>query len=100
MKNLDGYPGCMMVVFEMSMSSYDFAGLEEKDFLRHQTYLNANVILMCFSIANHESFENIEKKWLREVQYFCPEGNAIIQSLWSSIAYICKKVSYCVLFPL
>ena len=78
MRNLDGWPGCMMVVFEMSMSSCNIAGLEEKDFHRHQTYLNANVILMCFSISSVKSFENIENKWLREVKYFCPEGNAVI----------------------
>ena len=75
----------------MCMSSCFFVGQDENEIMRYKTYLNADVVLMCFSIASPESFANIEKKWLPEVRSICPKGTAISQSLWSCIVYICKK---------
>ncbi|XP_026324693.1 ras-related C3 botulinum toxin substrate 1-like [Hyposmocoma kahamanoa] len=40
--------------------------------LRPLCYLQTNVFLMCFSLVDPTSFENIRTKWIREVQYHCP----------------------------
>ena len=41
-------------------------------FCRPLTYPDTNVILMCFSIAEPDSLENITIRWLPEVTRFCP----------------------------
>ena len=36
------------------------------------TYPDTDVILMCFSIDSPDSLENLSKRWLPEVNHFCP----------------------------
>jgi small GTP-binding protein len=50
-----------------------YAGQEEYDRLRPLSYANANVFLVCFSVVNPVSFENVSAKWYPEVMHFCPE---------------------------
>ena len=71
------------------MCSSFFAGHEETyDFLRQLTYQKSDVILMCFSLDNPDSLENIETKWIPEVRQFCPKGTAFSQfSLTSLIIF-------------
>ena len=52
-----------------------FPGLEEHyDSFRQLNYEDSDVFLMCFSINNPDSLENIKKKWTPEVRHFCPKG--------------------------
>jgi small GTP-binding protein len=56
----------------------DTAGQEEYDRLRPLSYANANVFLVCFSVVNPVSFENVTAKWYPEVVHFCPEVPQIL----------------------
>jgi Ras family protein A len=47
-------------------------GAEIHDRIRLFSYLDAHIILICFSVDNPESFESVEKKWVPEVCHFCP----------------------------
>lgn len=49
-----------------------YAGQEDYDRLRPLSYPDTDVILMCFSVDNSDSLENIQSKWLPEVEHFCP----------------------------
>ena len=42
------------------------------DRLRPLSYPDTDVILMCFSIDQPDSLENIPEKWVPEVKHFCP----------------------------
>ena len=68
-----------------------FVGQYENEIMRYKTYLNADVVLMCFSIISPQSLESIEMKWLPEVRSICPKGTAISQSMWSRIVHVCKN---------
>ncbi|XP_068800227.1 rho-related GTP-binding protein RhoD isoform X1 [Struthio camelus] len=46
-------------------------GQEDYDRLRPLSYLDANVILMCFDVTNPSSYDNILTKWCPEVNHFC-----------------------------
>ena len=85
MRNLEVWPGFKASC--MWMPSYFFAGVEENDSIRRYIYNGADVILMCFSIDSDYSFKNIAKKWLPEVERFCPKGNVISQSLLTIIIF-------------
>jgi len=56
----------------IELGLWDTAGQEEYDRLRPLSYANANVFLICFSLVNPISFENITAKWHPEVMHFCP----------------------------
>ena len=56
----------------VELALWDTAGQEEYDRLRPLSYPDTDVVLMCYSIDNPDSLENIEEKWVPEVRHFCP----------------------------
>mmetsp|Transcript_18455 Transcript_18455/g.46936 ORF Transcript_18455/g.46936 Transcript_18455/m.46936 type:complete len:192 (-) Transcript_18455:152-727(-) len=62
----------------IELGLWDTAGQEEYDRLRPLSYANANVFLVCFSIVNPVSFENVSSKWYPEVVHFCPDVPQIL----------------------
>ena len=56
----------------VELALWDTAGQEDYDRLRPLSYPDTDVILMCFAVDNHDSLENINTKWVPEVQHFCP----------------------------
>uniref|UniRef100_A0A8C9QL83 Uncharacterized protein n=1 Tax=Spermophilus dauricus TaxID=99837 RepID=A0A8C9QL83_SPEDA len=61
---------------QVELALWDTAGQEDYKCLRPLSYLDTDVILMCFSIDSPDSLENIPEKWTLEVNHFCP--NALI----------------------
>ena len=54
-----------------------FLGMEENyHFAQQQIYPGTNLFLMCYSINNVDSLENIERKWMPTVRRVCPKGMA------------------------
>ncbi|KAG8958706.1 Rho GTPase [Tulasnella sp. 419] len=56
----------------VEMSIWDTAGQEEFDRLRSLSYAETHVVMLCFSVDNPTSLENIEGKWVDEVLEYCP----------------------------
>lgn len=46
--------------------------------MRPLSYANANVFLLCFSVVNPVSYQNITAKWYKEVIHYCPEVPLIL----------------------
>ena len=57
---------------------YDTAGQEEYESLRLLSYPDTDVFLVVFSVQSSPSFDNIEKKWLKEVRHHRPFTPCII----------------------
>ncbi|KAH7825410.1 Rac2a, Rho family GTPase [Monocercomonoides exilis] len=49
---------------------WDTAGQEEYDRLRSLSFPDTEVFLICFSISDPASFQNIEVKWIPEIKEF------------------------------
>ena len=47
-------------------------------YCRPLSYPDTDVILICFSIANRDSLQNVVDKWLPEVRHFCPKVPVIL----------------------
>ena len=62
----------------VELALWDTAGQETYDRLRPLSYPDSDVILICFSIDNPDSFENIPEKWAPEVKHFCPNVPIIL----------------------
>lgn len=63
---------------QVELALWDTAGQEDYDRLRPLSYPDTEVILMCFSIDNPDSLENIREKWTPEVRHFCPKVPIIL----------------------
>ena len=55
-----------------------FPGQEDYDRLRPLSYPQTDVFLVCFSIVNPSSFENVRAKWYPEVSHHCPNTPIIL----------------------
>ena len=42
------------------------------------SYANADTILLCFNVADRNSFKNVKAKWYPEVFHYCPEAAIIV----------------------
>jgi len=52
-----------------TLGLFDTAGQEDYDRLRPLSYPNTDVFLVCFSVVNPASFENIKEKWVPEITH-------------------------------
>ncbi|KAF3933020.1 hypothetical protein ABW20_dc0105758 [Dactylellina cionopaga] len=55
----------------VELALWDTGGLEDYDRLRPLSYPDAHVILLCFSVANRDTWDNVQEKWISEVLHFC-----------------------------
>ena len=62
----------------VELALWDTALQEDYDRLRPLSYPDTDVILVCFSVKQLDSFENIQRKWLPEIKHFCPGKPFII----------------------
>ncbi|EJD07552.1 uncharacterized protein FOMMEDRAFT_115861 [Fomitiporia mediterranea MF3/22] len=65
----------------IEMSLWDTAGQEEFDRLRSLSYAETHVILICFSVDNPTSLENVEAKWIEEILEYCPGVKLVLVAL-------------------
>mgnify|MGYP001280517802 FL=1 len=75
----DNYTANVMVEGKpISLGLWDTAGQEDYDRLRPLSYPATDVFLVCFSVDSKTSLENVENKWLTEIQKFCPDTSFVL----------------------
>ena len=52
----------------MYCSLWDTAGQESFDRIRVLAYDRTDVLLMCFSVVNKKSFNNVKENWMKEYE--------------------------------
>lgn len=62
----------------VELQVWDTAGQEPFNELRPLSYQHASVILLCFSVDNRQSLENVKERWFPELQKHCPEVPIIL----------------------
>jgi len=62
----------------VNLGLWDTAGSEEYDTLRPLSYPGTDVFLICFSLFSPESYENVTKKWFKEITEHAPETPIIL----------------------
>lgn len=56
----------------VELALWDTAGQEEYDRLRPLSYPDVDILLICFSLENLTSLQNVLDTWYPEVNHFCP----------------------------
>ena len=60
---------------------WDTAGQEEYDRLRPLSYSDSDVVLLCFSVNNKTSYDNISSKWQPEIKHYVESAKTILVGL-------------------
>ena len=68
------YVRISLVVDEVgaNISLWDTEGADDYDRLRPMCYAQTDVFLVCFDMANPDSFDNVRTKWAPEIQHHAP----------------------------
>ena len=75
----DNYSANVMVDGRpINLGLWDTAGQEDYDRLRPLSYPQSDVFLICFSVVQPESFQNVKSKWFPEVSHHCPNTPIIL----------------------
>ncbi|KAL1453182.1 hypothetical protein WDU94_007348 [Cyamophila willieti] len=56
----------------INLGLWDTAGQDDYDRLRPLSYPQTDAFLVCFSVVNPVSFNNVRNKWYPEVTHHCP----------------------------
>ena len=54
------------------MTLCDTSGQDDFSHLRPLCYPQVDVALICFSVADYTSFENVKQMWVKEIRRHCP----------------------------
>lgn len=65
----------------VELSLWDTAGQEEFDRIRLLSYENTHVYMICFSVENRDSLQNIPDKWLDEITENGPHAKIVLVAL-------------------
>lgn len=75
----DNYSANVMVGDEkITINLWDTAGQEEYDKLRPLSYTQTDIFLICFSVVEPTSFENVKNKWIPEIRHHTPKETQIL----------------------
>ncbi|KAI5181571.1 Ras-like protein gene family, member A [Nematocida sp. AWRm80] len=66
---------------EIKLDIWDTAGQDDFDRIRTLSYLDTDLILVCFSLDSIESLKSIKDKWREEIEHFCKNVPRILVGL-------------------
>ena len=66
---------------QVKISLWDTAGQEEFDKLRPLSYPQTDVFLVCFSVVESSSYDNITAKWIEEIRKGEPNAPIVKRKL-------------------
>jgi small GTP-binding protein len=68
------------------------AGQDDYDRLRPLSYPQADIFVVCFSIASRASFDNVQEKWFPEIRHYEPDVPSIVVGLQIDLRFDVKTI--------
>jgi small GTP-binding protein len=63
---------------QVSLGLWDTAGQEDYDRIRPLSYPDTDVFLVCFSVVNPNSYDNVTTKWVPELKHHCASAPIVL----------------------
>ncbi|KAJ1506534.1 hypothetical protein HMI54_004995 [Coelomomyces lativittatus] len=82
----------------IELSMWDTAGQEDYDRLRPLSYPDADVLVICFTLAgdSKDSYYNVLQKWYPETRHFCPGVPLVLIGTKADLRENPKKPQKCI----
>ena len=77
----------------INLHLWDTAGQEDYRKLRPLAYPQTDVFLVCFSLTDRTSFQNVESTWVPEICEYCPKTPFVIVGLKKDLRDVSGGVS-------
>ena len=62
----------------VQLALWDTINSESADRMRPLSYSNSDIVILAYSSNDRASFNNIRKKWIREVKHFAPKSHRLL----------------------
>ncbi|KAG0666815.1 hypothetical protein C6P45_000187 [Maudiozyma exigua] len=62
----------------VQLALWDTINSESADRMRPLSYSNSDIVILAYSSNDRASFNNIRKKWMREVKHFAPKSHRLL----------------------
>ncbi|KAK7929451.1 hypothetical protein WMY93_005846 [Mugilogobius chulae] len=63
---------------QINLGLWDTAGNDNFKSIRPRSYQHADVVLICYSVANPNSLANVHRKWIAEVREYLPKVPVLV----------------------
>jgi len=61
-----------------NLNLWDTAGQEEYDKLRHLSYPETDIFVVCYSVVDPDSYSNVPARWIKELREHCPDTPVLL----------------------
>lgn len=78
---------------QISLGLWDTAGNDNFRQIRPRSYQQADVVLICFSVANPNSLANVQRKWINEVREHLPKVPVLVVATQTDLREMGSRVS-------
>lgn len=68
-----------------TLALFDTAGQEDYDRLRPLSYPQTDVFIVCYSVINPASVQNVADKWVPELQHYMPYAPIVLAATQSDL---------------
>ena len=79
--NSDSYNILLQMIQDVDAQLWDTAGQEEFERIRVLSYENTSCFVVCFSVADLVTFENVKQRWLPELRRNNPDSKVLLVGL-------------------
>lgn len=81
---------------QINLGLWDTAGSDNFRQIRPRSYQQADVVLICYSVANPNSLASVHNKWIAEVRHHLPEVPVLIVATQTDLREVGAYQSSCI----
>lgn len=81
---------------QINLGLWDTAGSDNFRQIRPRSYQQADVVLICYSVANPNSLASVQNKWIAEVRHHLPKVPVLIVATQADLREVGAYQSSCI----